>query len=114
MPIRKTRRAPKTSAIFPAVGCAIALARYSAVTSDAVCPTETCRPTATGTSAVAIMELLTAFSAAPMNSGVVNRHVNGFPVRVDPPVWFGDVISLRFRPAGPGLYSVLRYTKGRI
>jgi hypothetical protein len=96
--MRKTRRAPKTSAIFPAVGCAIALARYSAVTREAVCPTETCRPTEIGTSAVAIMELLTAFRAAPMNSGVVNRHVNGFPVKVDPPVWLGDVMWLRFRP----------------
>jgi hypothetical protein len=32
------------------------------------------------------MELFTAFKAAPMNSGVVKRHVNGVPVRVDPPV----------------------------
>lgn len=78
MPARNTRRGPNTSATFPAVGWAMALARYSAVTSAAVWPTGTCTPAAIGTSAVAIRELLMGFRAEPMNSGVVNRHENGF------------------------------------
>lgn len=91
---------------MPAVGWAIALARYRAVTRDAVCPTETCRPAAIGTSAVAIMELLTAFNADPTNSGVVNRHENGFSVFAGPAV-IGDVTALR--SARPPLK--LRHTK---
>ena len=78
MPARNTRRGPKTSATLPAVGWAMALARYSAVTSAAVCPIDTCTPAAIGTRAVAIRELLTGFRAEPMNSGVVNRHEKGF------------------------------------
>ena len=78
MPARNTRRGPKTSATLPAVGWAMALARYSAVTSTAVWPIDTRTPAAIGTSAVAIRELLIGFRAEPMNSGVVNRHENGF------------------------------------
>jgi hypothetical protein len=77
MPARNTRRGPNTSAALPAVGCAIALARYRAVTSAAVCPIDTSSPRAIGTRAVAINELLTGLSAEPMNNGAVNRHENG-------------------------------------
>jgi len=42
-------------------------------------PTGTCTPAAIGTKAVARIELLTGFSAEPMNSGVTNRHENMFP-----------------------------------
>ena len=48
------------------------------MTSAAVCPTGTPSPRAIGTRAVAISELLIGLSAEPMNSGVVNRHENGF------------------------------------
>ena len=66
IPARKTRRGPSTSAALPAVGCAIAVARYSAVTSAAVCPTGTPIPCAIGSRAVAISELLTGLRAEPM------------------------------------------------
>src|ERR1700734_3048116 len=79
MPARNTRRGPNSSDSFPAVGWAIELARYSAATSTAIRPTDTCIAAAIGTSAVAISELLTGLSADPMNSGVVNRHENAFP-----------------------------------
>jgi hypothetical protein len=75
--VRKTRRGPNTSAALPAVGCAIAVARYSAVTSAAVCPIGTPIPRAIGSRAVAISELLMGLRADPMNSGVVNCHGNG-------------------------------------
>src|ERR1700761_9487564 len=77
MPARNTRRGPNTSAALPAVGCAIALARYSAVTSAAVWPIDTPSPCAIGNRAVAISELLIGLRAEPMNRGVVNRHENG-------------------------------------
>ena len=63
------------------------------MTREAVCPTETCRPVAIGTSAVAIMEVLTEFKAAPMNSGVVNRHENGLPLTVDSSGGIVDVME---------------------
>src|SRR5579875_4099703 len=72
IPARNTRRGPNTSATLPDVGWAIALARYRADTSAAVCPTGTPAAAAIGTSAVAISELLIGLSADPMNSGAVN------------------------------------------
>src|SRR5580704_3013130 len=78
-PAKKTRRGPSTSAALPAVGCAMAVARYSAVTSAAVCPTGTPIPRAIGSRAVAISELLTGLRAEPIYSGVVNCHGNGRP-----------------------------------
>src|ERR1700760_803341 len=76
MPARNTRRGPNTSATLPAVGWAIAAARYRADTSAAVWPTDTWTADAIGTSAVAISELLLGFRADPTNSGAVNRQAN--------------------------------------
>ena len=84
MPTRNTRRGPNSPASFPAVGWAMALARYSAETRTAVRPTETPIAAAIGTSAVAIRELLIGLSADPMNKGVTNRQENGFPVAALP------------------------------
>jgi hypothetical protein len=39
------------------------------------------------------MEVLTAFKAAPMKSGVVNRHENGLPLTVDSPAGIADVMG---------------------
>jgi hypothetical protein len=80
MPARNTRRGPNSSDSLPAVGWAIALARYSAETRTAVRPTETWTAAAIGTRAVAIRELLTGLSADPMNRGATNRHENASPV----------------------------------
>jgi hypothetical protein len=91
MPARNTRRGPNTSAALPAVGCAIALARYKAVTSAAVCPIETPSPWAIGTRAVAISELLMGLSAEPMNNGVLNRHENGCSISV--PITAGALLE---------------------
>jgi hypothetical protein len=103
IPARNTRRGPNSSDSFPAVGCAIELARYSAETSTAIRPTDTCIAAAIGTSAVAISELLTGLSADPMNSGVVNRHEKAFPPSAGVP---GSAVltagaDVTWHPGGP-------------
>jgi hypothetical protein len=60
----------------PAVGWAVALAKYRLETRTAVRPAQTWNAAAIGTSAVAISELLTGLSDDPMNSGVTYRHEN--------------------------------------
>ena len=69
IPVRNTRRGPNSSASFPNVGWAIALAKYNTDTNATVRPTDTCTPRAMGTSAVAIRELLIGLSADPGTSG---------------------------------------------
>jgi hypothetical protein len=77
---------------LPAVGWAVALAKYRLGTRTAVRPAETWNAAAIGTSAVAISELLIGLSDDPMNSGVTNRHenaslvVSAVAVRVSPRV----------------------------
>ncbi|SKT80384.1 Uncharacterised protein [Mycobacteroides abscessus subsp. abscessus] len=94
IPVRNTRRAPNTSQSFPAVGCAIAEAKYSAETRAAQRPTETPTAAAIGTIAVAISELLIGLSAAPTNSGTQNRHPNPLALAA-PPTRLRSINALR-------------------
>ena len=86
MPANSTRRGPNCSATLPAAGCAIALARYSADTRIAVCPTGTFSACAMGTNAVAISELLIGLSVAATYSGLTKRHENAPSCRSTPNV----------------------------
>src|ERR1700720_3182835 len=110
MPASSTRRGPNSSASLPAAGCATALARYSADTRIAVCPTGTVSACAIGTSAVAIIELLIGLSVAATYSGLTKRHENASSCRSTPDVvalqagsvLVGNVIDLRSLLADPG------------
>ena len=86
MPANSTRRGPNCSATLPAAGCAIALARYSADTRIAVCPTGTFSACAMGTNAVAISELLIGLSVEATYSGLTKRHENAPSCRSTPNV----------------------------
>ena len=94
MPASSTRRGPNSSASFPAAGCAIELARYSAETRIAVRPTGTPSACAMGTSAVAISELLIGLSVAVTYSGVTKRQANARFGRSTPQVTAMPAVSV--------------------
>jgi hypothetical protein len=64
IPVRNSRRGPNSSQSLPAVGWAIALAKYRLETRTAIRPRRGTQPRSE-TSAVAISDLLTGLSDAP-------------------------------------------------